>query len=71
MHFYFASSCHLRAWPGAIVQSVRRCMIIGVLYIQGGSKVGSSAFKDLWIHGVTLFINLLTMAVGLFQVRWF
>ena len=38
---------------------------------QGGSKVGSSAFKDLWIHGVTLFINLLTMAVGLFQVRWF
>ena len=39
--------------------------------LQGGSKVGSSAFKDLWIHGVTLFINLLTMAVGLFQVRWF
>jgi hypothetical protein len=36
--------------------------------LQGGSKVGSSAFKDLWIHGVTLFINLLTMAVGLFQV---
>ena len=33
--------------------------------------MGSSAFKDLWIHGVTLIINLLTMAVGLFQARWF
>jgi hypothetical protein len=35
---------------------------------QGGSKVGSSAFKDLWIHGLSLFVNLLTMGVGLFQV---
>ena len=36
---------------------------------QGGSKVGNSGFRDLWIHGLTFTINALTIAVGLFQVR--
>ena len=30
--------------------------------------MGNSAFRDLWIHGLTLFINTLTVAVGLIQV---
>jgi len=35
---------------------------------KGGSKVGNSAFRDLWIHGLTLFINSITVAVGFIQV---
>lgn len=35
---------------------------------KGGSKVGNSAFRDLWIHGLTLTINSITLAVGLVQV---
>lgn len=33
-----------------------------------GVQVGNSAFRDLWIHGLTLFINSVTVAVGLIQV---
>ncbi len=36
---------------------------------KGGSKVGKSGFRDLWLLTVTLIINALTVAVGLFQVR--
>ena len=36
---------------------------------KGGSKVGKSAFRDIWIHVLTLLINTLTVAVGLFQVN--
>jgi cellulose synthase/poly-beta-1,6-N-acetylglucosamine synthase-like glycosyltransferase len=35
---------------------------------KGGSKVGNSGFRDMWIHGLTLTINMLTIAVGLVQV---
>ncbi len=31
--------------------------------------MGNSAFRDLWIHGLTLIINSLTVAVGLVQVQ--
>ena len=36
---------------------------------KGGSKVGKSAFRDLWLLTLTLIINAITVAVGLFQAR--
>ena len=36
---------------------------------KGGSKVGKSGFRDLWLLTLTLIINAITVAVGLFQVR--
>jgi len=35
---------------------------------KGGSKVGKSGFRDLWLLTLTLIINAITVAVGLFQV---
>lgn len=35
---------------------------------KGGSKVGNSAARDLWIHVFTLVINTITVAAGLFEV---
>ena len=36
---------------------------------KGGSKVGKSGFRDLWLLTLTLIINAITVAVGLFQAR--